>query len=76
MAMGWLVAHDVLPTWTARQPPRLHATDFLQREGKQAQFTVFHENSSIGTIWTNYDADATSIQRRDTWCRWKARSCG
>ena len=63
--MGWLVVHDLWPAWTAQEPPRLLATDWLAGEGKQAQFTILHDNNTVGTIWTNHLVGDTSIQRTD-----------
>ena len=64
-AMGWLVAHDVWPVWTAQDPPRLHGTHWLKGEGKEAQFTIFCDNAPVGTIWTNYLIGGASVQRYD-----------
>jgi hypothetical protein len=64
-AMGWLVAHDVWPVWTAQDPPRLTATDWLKGKGNKAQFTVFCDNAPVGTIWTNYLIGSASVQRYD-----------
>ncbi len=63
-AMGWLVAHDVWPAWTAQEPPLLRPSDWLREEGQQAQFTLYHGGREIGTIWTKY-VGQTSVQRTD-----------
>ncbi len=64
-AMGWLVAHDVWPALTAQEPPLLQPSDWLREEGRQAQFTVYHDGIEIGTIWTEYTVGQTSVQRTD-----------
>lgn len=64
-AMGWLVAHDVWPALTAQEPPLLQPTDWLREEGRQAQFTLYHDEIEIGTIWTEYTVGQTSVQRTD-----------
>ena len=63
-AMGWLVAHDVWPALTAQEPPLLRPSDWLREEGRQAQFTVYHDGNEIGTIWTQY-VGQTSVERTD-----------
>jgi len=64
-AMSWLVAHDVWPAWTAQDPPRVQATDWLKGEGNRAQFTILYDNTLIGTIWTDYIVGDASVQRED-----------
>ncbi len=64
-AMGWLVAHDVWPAWTAQEPPRVRATQWLAGEGKRAQYAIHGGSGRIGTIWTEYLVDANSVQRFD-----------
>lgn len=65
-AMGWLVAHDVWPGLTAQDPPSLRATDWLKSEGSQAQFAIYNDDGRLGTIWTDYFIDQSSIQSWDT----------
>jgi len=64
-SMSWLVAHDVWPGWTAQDPPLLRPTEWLMGEGNKTQFTVLHDNTPIGTIWTSYLVDSASIIRTD-----------
>ncbi|MBU0717598.1 MAG: DUF3108 domain-containing protein [Planctomycetes bacterium] len=65
-AMGWLVAHDVWPGFTADDTPVLQATDWLKTEGLQAQFAIHNDMGRLGTIWTAYLIQDTSIRRLDT----------
>ena len=64
-AMAWLVAHDVLPGLTADDPPKLRATEWLEREGKESQYAIFGESGRLGTIWTRYLLEGFAIQRQD-----------
>ncbi len=64
-AMGWLVAHDVWPGLTADDAPPLQVTDWLQNEGRQSQFSLTGPDGRIGTLWTEYMIDRSSIQRED-----------
>ena len=64
-AMGWVVAHDVWPAWTAPDPPRVLGTDWLKGEGNKAQFSILYDNAPIGTIWTKYLVGEDSVQRSD-----------
>lgn len=63
--MSWLVAHDVWPGVSADDPPPLQVNDWLRDEGRQTQYTIHGKDGPMGTIWTSYLIDATSIQRRD-----------
>lgn len=65
MAMGWLFAHDVWPTWTAQEPPRLLPSEWLKDEGKRTQFTVYHAGQKIGTIWTVYSVNEDAVRCQD-----------
>lgn len=65
-AMGWLVAHDVWPGLTAQDPPSLRATDWLKSNGSRAQFAIYNDAGRLGTIWTDYFIDPSSIQSWDT----------
>lgn len=64
-AMGWLVAHDVIPTWTALEPPPVKVSDWTRRGAHQTQFTVFDEFGRVGTVWTSYLIDERSFRRED-----------
>ncbi len=63
--MSWLVAHDVLPGVTAEDPPPLKITDWLRTDGRRAEFTIFDQSGKMGTIWTSYLIDTSSILRQD-----------
>lgn len=64
-AMSWLVVHDVLPGWTAQEPPVVRASEWLRNEGSRAQFAIFDDQGRLGTAWTRYIIDEGSIQRQD-----------
>ncbi len=75
-AMGWLVAHDVIPAWTATDPPLVRPNDWLAGEGKNVQFSIHvggqrtgsagdSTGSQVGTLWTKYLSAENSLQRRD-----------
>jgi len=64
-AMGWLIAHDVWPNWTALEPPRLKASDWLKGEGRRSQYTISDESGPFGAVWTKYLIDDRSILRAD-----------
>lgn len=64
-SMGWLVAHDVWPGITAEDPPPLRVTEWLETEGREAQFAILNGQRKLGTIWTTYLIDEVSIQRED-----------
>lgn len=63
--MSWLVAHDVLPAWTAQDAPVLKVTDWLETEGLETQSGIYDDQGRVGTIWTVYRIDEDSIQRED-----------
>ena len=64
-AMSWLIAHDVLPGWTALDPPALRVTDPMREDGGRVQFTLSSEDGPLGRIWTSYLVDEDSIRRDD-----------
>ena len=65
VATGWLVWHDVVPVWTAQEPPRVVASHWVSRFGGKAQLGVFDDaGRRIGGIWTTYNS-ATSTDRID-----------
>lgn len=66
VAMGWVVAHDIVPTWTAQEPPRVRPSQWLRMEGSETQFSLELDKQPIGTIWSQYTFGDESIQRRDT----------
>lgn len=64
-AMSWLIAHDVWPGVSAKDPPLLRVTDWLRNEGRQAQYAILDDSGEMGTVWTTYLIDANSILRQD-----------
>jgi len=64
-AMGWLVAHDVWPTWTALDPPPLRVSHLPGNNESRAQFTITGQLGKVGTVWTTYRIDETAIRRED-----------
>lgn len=64
-AMSWLVAHDVVPNWTALEPPPIKVSDWTRKGTHQTQFTVFDEFGRVGTVWTSYLIDERSFRRED-----------
>ena len=64
-AMSWLVAHDVWPGLSAQDPPTLKVTDWLREHGTRAQLTIMDGQKRIGTVWTTYLIDDTTIRRDD-----------
>lgn len=63
--MGWLVVNDVLPGITAKPPPPLHVNDWLRHDGRKTQYEISTPAGRIGTIWTDYLIDSTSVRRDD-----------
>lgn len=64
-AMGWLVAHDIWPTWMALDPPPLRVSHRPGNDESRAQFTISDELGKVGTVWTTYRIDETAIRRDD-----------
>jgi hypothetical protein len=65
-SMGWLLAHDVWPAWSAPEPPRVRADEWLRTEGRENQAGLFDVSGRLGTIWTTYIIDQSSVRREDT----------
>ncbi|MEE9296771.1 MAG: hypothetical protein V3W34_17645 [Phycisphaerae bacterium] len=65
IATSWLVWHDIVPVWTAQDPPKVVASNWVRRHGEKVQFGVYDESGRwIGGIWTEYSS-ATSTDRED-----------
>jgi len=64
-SVGWLVAHDVWPGFTARSAPTLQVTDWLKEAGKNSQFAIFNDVGRLGTMWTTHLIDEQSVLRTD-----------
>jgi hypothetical protein len=62
--MSWLIAHDIAPHWTASLPPALQSGDWL-KDGKKIQFTLSDRLGPMGSVWTEYLVDASSLRRDD-----------
>ncbi len=65
LAMTWLIAHDVVPHWTASPPPLVKPTEWLRTEGLRSQFTIHDAIGKMGTVWSEYLIDEKSIRRDD-----------
>lgn len=65
VATSWLFWHDILPAWTAQQPPRVVARAWVEQYGRQSQFGIYDPwDRRIGGIWTQYSSGA-STDRED-----------
>lgn len=64
-SMGWLAVHDILPTLTAGDPPRIQSSDWSEEGTRETEYVVLLDNDEIGTIWTTYRVDVLSVQRMD-----------
>lgn len=65
VAMSWLFWHDILPAWTAQEPPKVVARDWIRQYGRQTQFGIYDQNGRrVGGIWTRYIGGA-STDRED-----------
>ncbi len=65
VSMCWLMMHDVIPAWTAQDPPRVVAADWVERYGKESQYGIFDDHGfRIGGIWTTY-ASGAATDRED-----------
>lgn len=72
--MGWLVAWDVIPRWTAVAPPPLKATEWLESDQSRSQYDLRDEIGLLGSVWTTFLVDERSLRREDT--VWIKRSHG
>ncbi len=65
VSTGWLIWKDIIPAWTAQEPPRVVAADWIRQYGENAQFGIFdHKDRRVGSIWTSYRG-GTSTDRED-----------
>lgn len=62
--MSWLISHDVVPHWTASQPPAFQSGDWLA-DGTKIQFTLSDQFGPMGSVWTEYLVDDRSLRRDD-----------
>lgn len=63
--LGWLVAHDMVPGWTAQEPPLLVVSEWLKTHGRQVQYAIEAPSGRVGTIWSTHRIDEFSVQRDD-----------
>jgi hypothetical protein len=64
IAMSWLLWHDVAPAWTAQDPPKVVAADWVNQYGHEAQFGIYNaQGRNVGTIWTIYNTGSTTDRR-------------
>jgi len=63
--MTWLVVHDVLPGWTALDPPPVSLVDSADLTGDKVQYSLSLDDDSIGALWTVYLVEKDSIRRED-----------
>jgi len=64
-AMSWLVAHDIVPTWTALDPPPIRASQRDRNGVDHSEFTIYDEVGRVGSLWTSYLFDDRSVRRED-----------
>jgi len=65
VSTSWLVWHDVVPAWTAQQPPRAVARGWIEQYGRESQFGIYDQwDRRIGGVWTRYTS-GTSTDRQD-----------
>jgi hypothetical protein len=61
VATSWLVWHDIVPAWTAQDPPRVVASDWVEKYGRRSQFGVFDQRGRrVGGIWTTYSSGSAT----------------
>lgn len=63
--MGWLVAHDVVPAWTAQEVPVMRATDAMRAAQGQSEHVLYDQHGELGRMWTTHLIDEGSIRRDD-----------
>ncbi len=65
VATAWLVWKDIVPAWTAQDPPKIVASDWVRQYGRRAQFGIFDSRGRrVGSVWTHY-AGGVSSERED-----------
>ena len=66
VSMGWLVHHDIIPRWTARDAPRYAPGDWLTERLRSSQVRIEDaHNHRVGTAWSVYASSAGRLSRRD-----------
>jgi hypothetical protein len=64
-AMGWLIAHDIMPAWTALEVPPFKMTESMKLGGGSSQHVLLDDAGEMGRLWTTYLIDENSIRRDD-----------
>ncbi len=66
LSMSWLVAHDVVPAWTARQVPKFVAVDLLKEETLYSQARIENKyGHRLGTVWSQHRRTTVGLTRMD-----------
>ncbi len=66
IANTWLVWHDIVPAWTAQNPPAVVDKGWVDVYGQFAHFGIYDdEGHKVGGIWTEYISSAASTDRTD-----------
>lgn len=65
VSIGWIVHHDILPGWSAQEPPTLQITEWLRNQGNRSEYAMFGDDGRLGTVWTTYRIDTSSVHRED-----------
>ncbi|NOS99932.1 MAG: hypothetical protein HOP29_04835 [Phycisphaerales bacterium] len=70
VATSWLVWHDIVPAWTAQEPPRMVAADWVQQFGRQVQYGILnHDGRRVGGIWTRYTSGSSTDREDEIYVR-------
>jgi hypothetical protein len=65
-SMGWLIHHDVLPAWTARDVPKYAVGAWLSADLVHSQARLESKTGKrIGTAWTEYTQNNGRLSRSD-----------
>jgi len=63
---AWLIRHDVLPAFTARDVPRFSLDHLSSRRAQQSQARIEDKTGRrVGTVWSVHSATASGVSRRD-----------
>ncbi len=63
---AWLIQHDVLPAFTARDVPRFSAADWAERPAQESQARIEDKTGRrVGTVWSIHTASAAGLSRQD-----------
>jgi len=65
-SMIWIIAHDVVPRWTARDVPRFRVGDWLTEDLLRSQARIEDKyGHRIGTVWSEYRRGQSRLSRSD-----------